>query len=121
MNTDQHQSMHHFTSKNNYYDFVAELAANEAKSIEEWGAYEVAVAVIAQVEDRSTEIQVDNESVPDVENIDTPLCPVTVLEYSNATSGLPRDEVESISHLAAELLEQDLEKQTNVLDGSIST
>jgi hypothetical protein len=114
MNTDQHTSMHHFTSKNDYHDFVAELAANEANAIEEWGAYEIAADVVAQVEDRSTEIQVGGGSAPDVENIDTPLCPVTVLEYSDATSGLPRDEVESISHLAAELLEQDLEQQTNV-------
>ena len=113
--------MHHFTSEKSYHDFVTELAANEAKAIEEWGAYEVAVDVIAQVEDRSTEIQVGSGSVPDVENIDTPLCPVTVLAYSDATSGLPHDEVESISHLTAELLEQDLEQQTNVLDESTST
>lgn len=113
--------MHHFTSKDYYHDFVAELAVNEAKTIEEWGAYEVAIAVVARVENRSTEIQVGGGSIPDIEDIDTPLCPVTVLEYSDATSGLPRDEVESISHLAAELLEQDIEQQTNVLDESTST
>lgn len=121
MNTDQHPSMHHFTSTNGYHDFVAELVANEARDIEEWGAYEVAVAVVAHVEDRSAEIQVGGGSTPDVESVDTYLCPVTVLEHSDATSGLPRDEVESISHLAAELLEQDLEQQTNPLDESTST
>ena len=75
---------------------------------------------MVQVEDRSTEIQVGGGSVPDVDGVDAPICPLTVLEYADATSGLPRDEVESISHLSVELLEQDLEQQRNVLDGSTS-
>lgn len=121
MTTDQHPSMHHFASQDTYQKFVEELAVTEAEAIEEWGAYEIAADIVAQVEDRSTEIQVGGGSVPDVDGINAPICPVTVLEYSDATSGLPRDEAESISHLAAELLEQDLEQQTNVLDESPST
>lgn len=120
MTTDQHPSMHHFVSKNDYRDFVAELAVDEAEAIKEWGAYEVAVDIIAQVENRSTEIRVGGDSAPTIEYISAPLCPITVLEYSNATSGLPRDEVDSISHLAAELLEQDLTQQANAADGSTS-
>lgn len=118
MSTNQHPSMYHFASQDQYREFVKELAVNEAEAIEEWGAYEIAADVVAQVEDRSTEIQVGGGSTPDINGITAPICPVTVLEYSDATSGLPRDEVESISHLAVELLEQDLEQQTNVLDGS---
>lgn len=110
MSTNQHPSMHHFASKDDYRAFVDELAANEAETIEKWGAYEVATAAVAQVGDRSVEIHVGGGSVPDVDGIDAPICPVTILEYSEATSGLPRDEVESISHLAAELLEQDLKQ-----------
>lgn len=120
MPTDQHPSMHHFASPDSYHEFVKELAVNEAEAIEEWGAYEIAADVVAQVEDRSTEIQVGGGSAPDVDGVDAPICPVTVLEYSDAASGLPRDEVASISHLSADLLEQDLEQQTNVLDGSTS-
>ncbi|WP_114579035.1 hypothetical protein [Saliphagus sp. LR7] len=110
MTTDQLPSMHHFESKEDYQEFVDELAANKSEAIEEWGAYEIATNVIAQVEDRTTEIQVGDKSAPDDDGINAPICPVTVLEYSDATSRLPRDEVESISHLAAELLEQDLEQ-----------
>jgi len=120
MTTDQHPSMYHFASQDTYREFVKELAVNEAEAIEEWGAYEIAAEVVAKVEDRSPEIQVGVGSAPDVDDVDAPICPVTVLEYSDATSGLPHDEVESISHLAAELLEQDLEQQENVLDGSTS-
>lgn len=50
------------------------------------------------------------ESAPDVEGIDAPNCPVIVLENSEAMSGLPCDEVEHISHLAVELLGQDLQQ-----------
>lgn len=114
MTTDHHPSMHHFESQNGYRTFVKNLADTEADAIEEWGAYEVATDVIAQVEDRSTEIQVHAGSGPDIDSVTAPICPVTVLEYSDATSGLPQDEVESISHLAADLLEQDLQQQTNV-------
>lgn len=106
-----HPSMHHFASQEEYLDFVAELANNEAEAIEEWGAYEIATDVIARVEDRQTSIQVGDGTAPAVDGIDVPLCPVTVLEYSTGNSGLPTDEVESISHLASELLEQDLQKQ----------
>lgn len=113
MTTNQPSSMHHFASEDDYRAFVDELAANEAEAIEEWGAYEVAINVVAHVDDRSAEIQVGGGSVPDVAGIEAPVCPVTVLEYSEATSGLPHDEVESISHLAADLLEQDLERQSS--------
>jgi hypothetical protein len=108
MTASHHPSMHHFTSQDDYHAFLDELAENEADAIEEWGAYEVATDIVAHVDDRSTEIQVGNGTVPDVAGIDAPICPVTVLEYSDAKSKLPRDEVESISHLAAELLEHDL-------------
>lgn len=120
MTTDQHPSMHHFSSQNTYREFVKELATSEAEAIREWGAYEIAANIVAQVEDRSTNIQVNGGSAPDVDGVNAPICPVTVLEYSDATSSLPRDEVESISHLAADLLEQDLEQQTNSLDESTS-
>jgi len=109
--------MHHFASDNDYQAFVAELAVNEAEAIEEWGAYEIATDIVAYVDDRSVEIQVGGGSIPDVDGIDAPLCPVTVLEYSESASGLPRDEVESISHLAAEILEQDLERQAEAQHG----
>ena len=114
MTNDHNSSMIHFDSQDSYHEFVEELATNEAKTIEEWGAYEIAVDVVAQVEDRGTEIQVADSSTPDVNGVNAPICPITVLEYSSATSGLPRDEVESISHLAAELLEQDLNQQRSV-------
>jgi hypothetical protein len=114
MTTEHNSSMCHFGSQDSYQEFVEELATTEAEAIEEWGAYEVAVDVVAQVEDRGTEIQVGDGSEPDANGIDTPICPITVLEYSNATSCLPTNEVESISHLAAELLEQDLNQQTTV-------
>ena len=116
MTTNQHPSMHHFASQDSYREFVKELAANEAEEIEEWGAYEIAADVVAQVEDRSTEMQIGGGSPPDVNGVNAPICPITVLEYSDATSGLPRDEVESISHLAAELLEQDLEQSMDIFD-----
>ena len=106
--------MYHFSSQDSYYQFVEELAANEAEDIKEWGAFEIAVDVVAQIEHDTPEIQVTGSSKPDINGVDAPICPVTVLEYSNATSDLPQDEVESISHLAAELLEQDLTHQTNV-------
>lgn len=112
--------MYHYAFQDNHREFIKELAVNEAEAIEEWGTYEISADVVAQVEDRSTEIQVGGGSTPDVDGVNAPICTVTVLEYSDATSGLPRDEVESISHLAAELLEQDLEQQPNVLDGSAS-
>lgn len=103
--TDNHQpSMHHFASQDDYRAFVTDLAVNEADAIEEWGAYEIATNIIASVDDRSSEIEVKGGSVPNVDGIEAPICPVTILEYSKATSGLPRDEVESISHLASELL-----------------
>lgn len=102
--------MHHFESRDDYHTFVRNLASNEADAIEEWGAYEIATDAIAQVEDRSTEIQVSAGSAPAVDGVTAPVCPVTVLEYSDAPSGLPQDEVESISHLAADLLEQDLQQ-----------
>lgn len=114
MTTNHNSSMHHFGSQDSYNKFVEELAATEAEAIGEWGAYEVAVDVVAQVEDRGTEIQVGDSPEPDVNGIGAPICPITVLEYSNATSGLPPNEVESISHLAAELLEQDINQQTTV-------
>jgi len=114
MTTDHNSSMYHFSSQDSYYEFVEELASNEAEDIKEWGAFEIAVDAVAQVEDRATEVQITAGSAPDVTGVDAPICPVTVLEYSNATSGLPQDEVESISHLAAELLEQDLDRQTKV-------
>jgi hypothetical protein len=65
---------------------------------------------VALVDNRAAEVQVDND-VPDIGTLDAPLCPVTVLEYSRSTSGIPRDEVEHITHLAVSLLEQDLEEQ----------
>lgn len=80
--------------------------------IQEWGEYEVASTIVAHVDDRSTDIHTDS-SPPNVDDIDAPLCPITVLEYSNATSGLPADEVEHITHLAVELLEQDLQQATS--------
>jgi len=92
MTVDSHPSMHHFASPDSYREFVKELAVNEAEAIEEWGAYEIAADVVAQVEDRSTEIQVGGGSAPDVDDINAPICPLTVLECSDATSGLPRDE-----------------------------
>jgi len=101
--------MHHFNSQEEYNEFVEALASNEAEAIDNWGAYEIATNVIATVNDRSAEIQVGGGSVPNVEGVAAPLCPITVLEYSEAGSGLPADEVESISHLATELLEQDIE------------
>jgi hypothetical protein len=106
--------MHHFDSSDGYRKFVSELASNEAEAIEEWGAYEIATSVIAQVEDRSVEIQVEGGSAPNIDSIAAPICPVTVLEYSDSSSALPIDEVESISHLAADLLEQDLDRHMNV-------
>ena len=78
------------------------------------GAFVIAVDAVAQFNNHATEIQITAGSEPDVTGVDAPICPVTVLEYSNATSGLPQDEVESISHLAAELLEQDIDQQTKV-------
>lgn len=101
--------MHHFDSKAAYDSFVEELATNEASSIQEWGAYEVASDIIVLVDDRSTEIEVGGGSVPSVDGVNAPLCPITVLEYSVQTSGLPQDEVENITHIAVELLEQELQ------------
>lgn len=103
--------MHHFASQEEYLDFIAELAGTEAEAIEEWGAYEIASDVIARVEDRQQTIQTGDGTAPNVDGINAPLCPITVLEYSTRDSGLPIDEVESISHLASELLEQDLQNQ----------
>jgi hypothetical protein len=120
MATEQHPSMYHFASKDDYREFVEELATSEVETIKEWGAYEIAADVVAQVEDRNDKIQIGEGSSPDIEGINAPICPVTVLEYSDSTSRLASNEAESISHLAAELLEQDIEQQTNVLDGSTS-
>lgn len=100
--------MHHFDSKAAYDSFVKELATNEASALQEWGAYEVASSVVVPVDDRSIETEVGGGSVPSVNGVDEPLCPVTVLEYSEKKSGLPQDEVEHITHLAVELLEQEL-------------
>ena len=119
MTTDQHLSMHHFASHDDYQAFIAELAMSEAESIDELGAYEIATDVVAHVNDRTAEIQVGGGSAPKVNDINAPLCPITVLEYSNSASGLPRDEVESISHLAAELLEQDLERKIESQRGEV--
>lgn len=102
--------MYHFTTQSEYDNFLENLSVEESEAIEEWGAYEVASSVVALVDDRAVEVQVDNE-VPDIGTLDAPLCPVTVLEYSQSTSGIPRDEVEHITHLAVSLLEQDLEEQ----------
>lgn len=102
--------MHHFTSEDAYRRFVDELATTEAEAIREWGAYEVASNIVAHVDDRSADISVGGGDAPAVDGVDTPLCPITILEYSQAQSGLPRDEVEHISHLAADLLEQDLQQ-----------
>lgn len=101
--------MHHFDSKAAYDSFVEEFATNEAPSIQEWGAYEVASDIIVLVDDRSTEIEVGDGSVPSVDEVNAPLCPITVLKYSDQASGLPQDEVENITHIAVELLEQDLQ------------
>jgi hypothetical protein len=102
--------MYHFDSKDAYDSFVAELATNEASAIREWGAYEVASDMIVLVDDDSTGTKVGSGSVPNVDGVNSPLCPVTVLEYSEHTSGLPQDEVEHITHLAVELLEQDIQE-----------
>lgn len=56
LTTNQHPSMHHFASEDDYRTFVDELATNEAGAIEEWGAYEVANNVVVQVDERSAEI-----------------------------------------------------------------
>jgi hypothetical protein len=104
--------MHHFSSQSEYNSFLKNLAAEESEVIEEWGAYEVASSVVALVDDRATEIQLDDDDkIPDIGSINAPLCPITVLEYSQSTSGIPHDEVEHITHLAVSLLEQDLEEQ----------
>jgi hypothetical protein len=101
--------MHHFDSKAAYDSFVEELATNEASAIREWGAYEVASDIVVVVDDNSTGTEVGGGSVPNVDGVDSPLCPITVLEYSEHTSGLPEDEVEHITHLAVELLEQEIQ------------
>lgn len=106
--------MHHFESTAAYDSFVEEFAIIEASAIQEWGAYEVASDVVAFVDDRSAEIEVGGGSVPNVSGVDAPLCPVTVLDYSQKQSGLPREEVEHITHLAVELLEQDLQEHVEV-------
>lgn len=105
------QPMYHFDSKAAYDSFIEKLATNEASVIQKWGAYEVANDIIALVDDRSTEIEVGGGSVPNVDGVNAPLCPITVLEYSEQTSGIPRDEVENITHIAVELLEQELQNQ----------
>lgn len=112
MTDEAHPSMHHFSSQSAYETFLTDLADSEAETIQEWGAYEVASSIVARVDDRSDEIEVTRGPPPSVDRIDAPLCPITVLEYSQATSGLPRDEVEHITHLAVELLEQDLQRHS---------
>jgi hypothetical protein len=113
MSETPHTSMHHFDSKAAYDSFVEELAITEASAIEKWGTYEVASDIVALVDTQGAEINVGTGSAPDIAGIDEPLCPVTVLEYSEQSSGLPPDEAEHITHVAVELLEQDIQNYIN--------